>query len=68
MLLIFLLVGGMIQLKRGRPQPLQYVVNAAFLASLYVDYLNATKVPGWNCGPTFYSLDTLKKFATSQVP
>ncbi|KAF9587167.1 hypothetical protein IFM89_039607 [Coptis chinensis] len=27
--------GGLIQLNHGRPQPLQYVVNAAFLATLY---------------------------------
>jgi hypothetical protein len=59
--------GGMIQLNHGRPQPLQYVANAAFLASLYVDYLNATRVPGLNCGPKFISLDLLRSFATSQV-
>ena len=59
--------GGMIQLNHGRPQPLQYVANAAFLASLYVDYLNATRVPGFNCGPQFISLDVLRNFATSQV-
>ncbi|KAK9291471.1 hypothetical protein L1049_019419 [Liquidambar formosana] len=59
--------GGMIELNHGRPQPLQYVANAAFLASLFVDYLNATGVPGWNCGPTFVSSDTLRAFATSQI-
>lgn len=59
--------GGMIQLNHGRPQPLQYVANAAFLASLYVDYLNATRVPGLNCGPKFISLDLLRSFATSQI-
>ncbi|KAJ6317905.1 hypothetical protein OIU76_013452 [Salix suchowensis] len=58
--------GGMVQLNKGRPQPLQYVANAAFLASLYVDYLNATRVPGFNCGPKFISLDRLRSFATSQ--
>ncbi|KAJ6322510.1 hypothetical protein OIU77_012366 [Salix suchowensis] len=59
--------GGMVQLNKGRPQPLQYVANAAFLASLYVDYLNATRVPGFNCGPKFISLDRLRSFATSQI-
>ncbi|KAI4386405.1 hypothetical protein MLD38_004337 [Melastoma candidum] len=29
--------GGMIELNLGKPQPLQYVAIAAFLASLYVD-------------------------------
>nr|AKH03681.1 endo-1,4-beta-glucanase [Hevea brasiliensis] len=59
--------GGMIQLNHGKPQPLQFVANAAFLASLFVDYLNATGVPGFNCGPTFVSLNDLRSFATSQI-
>ncbi|KAJ8639302.1 hypothetical protein MRB53_015996 [Persea americana] len=59
--------GGMIQLNHGRPQPLQYVANAAFLASLFADYLNATGVPGWFCGPNYFSSDVLRRFATSQV-
>ncbi|CAN1768501.1 Endoglucanase 7 [Linum perenne] len=59
--------GGLIQLNHGRPQPLQYAANAAFLASLFVDYLNATDVPGFNCGPNFISLAHLRKFSTSQV-
>ncbi|XP_071729776.1 endoglucanase 25-like isoform X2 [Rutidosis leptorrhynchoides] len=49
--------GGLIQLNHGRPQPLQYVVNAAFLATLYSDYLDAADTPGWYCGPNFYSTD-----------
>ncbi|KAJ6720682.1 ENDOGLUCANASE [Salix viminalis] len=60
--------GGMIRLNSGRPQPLQYVANTAFLASLFVDYLNATRVPGFQCGSKFISLDVLRSFATSQVP
>uniref|UniRef100_M1BBU7 cellulase n=1 Tax=Solanum tuberosum TaxID=4113 RepID=M1BBU7_SOLTU len=59
--------GGLIQLNHGRGQPLQYVANAAFLASLFVDYLNATGVPGWYCGPFFITLDKLRSFATFQV-
>ncbi|KAK0579148.1 hypothetical protein LWI29_021797 [Acer saccharum] len=59
--------GGMIQLNHGRPQPLQYVSNAAFLASLFVDYMNATGAPGFFCGPNFISLDMLQRFATSQM-
>jgi len=58
----------MIQLSSGRPQPLQYVANTAFLASLFVDYLNATRVPGFQCGSKFIPLDVLRSFATSQVP
>ncbi|KAK6911076.1 Glycoside hydrolase family 9 [Dillenia turbinata] len=59
--------GGLIQLNNGGPQPLQYVANAAFLASLFADYMNATGVPGWNCGPSFITTDTLRNFATSQI-
>ncbi|KAF9677016.1 hypothetical protein SADUNF_Sadunf08G0063400 [Salix dunnii] len=59
--------GGMIKLNQGRPQPLQFVANTAFLASLYVDYLNATGVPGLFCGRQFISLALPRSFATSQV-
>ncbi|KAK4707831.1 hypothetical protein R3W88_028756 [Solanum pinnatisectum] len=59
--------GGLIQLNHGRGQPLQYVANAAFLASLFVDYLNATGVPGWYCGPFFITLEELRSFATFQM-
>ncbi|KAG9130277.1 hypothetical protein Leryth_004268 [Lithospermum erythrorhizon] len=59
--------GGLIQLNHGRPQPLQYVVNAAFLATLFSDYLEAADTPGWNCGPNFYSTDALRKFAETQI-
>ncbi|KAF9611407.1 hypothetical protein IFM89_032076 [Coptis chinensis] len=52
----------------GRPQSLQYVANAAFLASLFADYMNATGVPGWFCGPYFISSDKLRFFASSQRP
>ncbi|XP_007028162.2 PREDICTED: endoglucanase 12 [Theobroma cacao] len=59
--------GGMIQLNLGKPNPLQYVANAAFLANLFADYLNATGVPGWNCNSRFFSSEYLRNFATSQV-
>ncbi|KAK6156435.1 hypothetical protein DH2020_010683 [Rehmannia glutinosa] len=59
--------GGMIELNHGRSQNLQYVANAAFLASVFADYLNATGVPGWNCGPNFFPISVLKDFATSQM-
>ncbi|KAK6136332.1 hypothetical protein DH2020_029903 [Rehmannia glutinosa] len=59
--------GGMIELNHGRAQNLQYVANAAFLASVFADYLNATGVPGWNCGPNFFPISVLKDFATSQM-
>nr|XP_010909007.1 endoglucanase 10 [Elaeis guineensis] len=59
--------GGLIQLNHGRPQPLQYVVNAAFLASVYADYLEAADTPGWYCGPNFYSTDILRNFAKTQI-
>lgn len=59
--------GGLIQLNHGRPQPLQYVVNAAFLATLYADYLEAADTPGWYCGPNFFSTDVLREFAKTQI-
>lgn len=65
--MIISVAGGLIQLNHGRPQPLQYVVNAAFLATLYSDYLDAADTPGWYCGPNFYSSKELRKFAETQV-
>ncbi|KAL1802902.1 hypothetical protein DCAR_0934531 [Daucus carota subsp. sativus] len=59
--------GGLIQLNHGRPQPLQYVANAAFLATLYSDYLDAADTPGWYCGPNFYSTDVMRTFAETQI-
>jgi endoglucanase len=67
MLVFFILTGGLIQLNHGRPQPLQYVVNAAFLATLYSDYLDAADTPGWYCGPNFFSTEKLREFARTQV-
>ncbi|MQM19986.1 hypothetical protein Taro_052998 [Colocasia esculenta] len=59
--------GGLIQLNHGRPQPLQYVVNAAFLASVFSDYMEASDTPGWYCGPNFYSTEVLRNFARTQI-
>ncbi|KAI5073534.1 hypothetical protein GOP47_0011547 [Adiantum capillus-veneris] len=59
--------GGLVQLNRGRPQPLQYNAAAAFLAALYADYLVATDIPGWHCGPTFLKTTDLRNFARSQI-
>ncbi|XP_008791029.2 endoglucanase 12-like [Phoenix dactylifera] len=59
--------GGLIQLNHGQPQPLQYAANAAYLASLYADYLNTSNIPGWYCGPYFMNSSTLYGFAASQV-
>ncbi|XP_042379168.1 endoglucanase 12-like [Zingiber officinale] len=59
--------GGLVQLNHGQPQPLQYVVNAAFLSSLYADYLDAANVPGYYCGPYYLSTDHLRSFAKAQV-
>ncbi|GKD04191.1 endoglucanase 12, partial [Tanacetum coccineum] len=58
--------GGLIELSEGRPQNLQYVVNAVFLASLYGDYLDGVNIPGWYCGTTFIPLKTLRDFASYQ--
>ncbi|KAG1371418.1 endoglucanase 9 [Cocos nucifera] len=59
--------GGFIELNHGRPQPLQYIVNAAFLAAVYGDYLDAADTPGWYCGPNFYSTGVLRDFARTQI-
>lgn len=61
------IAGGLIQLNDGGPQSLQYVANAAFLANLFADYLNASDTSGWFCGPNFFSIATLRNFASSQV-
>jgi len=54
-------------LNHGAPQPLQYVANAAFLAALFSDYLEAADTPGWYCGPNFYTTEFLRNFSRSQV-
>ncbi|XP_061355372.1 endoglucanase 12-like [Gastrolobium bilobum] len=59
--------GGLIQLNHGQPQDLQYVANAAFLASLFADYMDVIDVPGWYCGSNFFQTSVLKAFATSQI-
>ncbi|KAJ3675362.1 hypothetical protein LUZ60_004404 [Juncus effusus] len=59
--------GGMIELNHGRAQPLQYVVNFAYLANLFADYLDTVNVPGWYCGPNYFSSSYLRSFAKSQV-
>ncbi|GMI98869.1 DEFECTIVE CYTOKINESIS, glycosyl hydrolase 9A1, KORRIGAN, RADIALLY SWOLLEN 2 [Hibiscus trionum] len=59
--------GGLIELNHGKPKPLQYVVNAAFLAALYADYLEATLTPGSQCGAKFYPTEAFRDFARSQI-
>ncbi|KAK1438262.1 hypothetical protein QVD17_04068 [Tagetes erecta] len=59
--------GGLIDLAQGKPQNLQYVVNAVFLASLYGDYLESANLPGWYCASTFFPVKKIREFATSQM-
>jgi hypothetical protein len=59
--------GGLALFNHGRGQPLQYVVANSFLAALYADYMEASNVPGWNCGPNFMPNEDLRAFAKSQV-
>ncbi|KAG2270376.1 hypothetical protein Bca52824_064931 [Brassica carinata] len=59
--------GGLILLNHGEPESLQYAANAAFLATLYSDYLDASVTPGWYCGPSFFKTQVLRDFSTSQV-
>ncbi|KAL7119776.1 hypothetical protein ACP275_02G082800 [Erythranthe tilingii] len=59
--------GGMIDLSQGQPRNLQYVVNAAFLAQLFGDYLSASDTGGWYCGPDFYTRVALRQFSEKQI-
>ncbi|GLJ18832.1 hypothetical protein SUGI_0336430 [Cryptomeria japonica] len=59
--------GGLIQLNHGNPRPLQYVVNAVFLASVYSDYLYTADIPGFYCGPNYFSRKVLRDFARYQM-
>ncbi|OMO63939.1 Glycoside hydrolase, family 9 [Corchorus capsularis] len=59
--------GGLIQLNHGKPKPLQYVMNAAFLAALYTDYLQAAFIPGLQCGSKFYPKEAFRDFAKAQI-
>ncbi|KAL7001540.1 cellulase, partial [Sarracenia purpurea var. burkii] len=65
--LIMACLAGTTSLLEPKPQPLQYVVDAAFLATLYSDYLAAADTPGSYCGPNFYSTDVIRKFAETQI-
>ncbi|MED6198087.1 hypothetical protein PIB30_062770 [Stylosanthes scabra] len=59
--------GGLIQLNQGKPEALQYATNAAFLATLFSDYLDASSTPGWYCGPNFFPTRVLRNFAKTQI-
>ncbi|XP_042442895.1 endoglucanase 12-like [Zingiber officinale] len=59
--------GGLIQLNHGKPRQLQYAANAAFLASVYADYMKESRVPGWHCGSFYFNISSLRSFAASQV-
>ena len=37
--------------------------NPTFLAAVYNDYPTAIDIPGWNCGPTFFTREALCNFA-----
>ncbi|KDP28223.1 hypothetical protein JCGZ_13994 [Jatropha curcas] len=59
--------GGLILVNNRRPRPLQYIVNAAFMAILYSDYLDGKLVSGWQCGANFYTTETLRDLARKQI-
>ncbi|ESR44586.1 hypothetical protein CICLE_v10003884mg, partial [Citrus x clementina] len=65
--LSFAFYRGLIQLNHGRPQPLQYVTNAAFLASLFSNCLEAAGLLGWFCGPNLITTDVMRRFAKTQI-
>ncbi|KAI3897620.1 hypothetical protein MKX03_026538 [Papaver bracteatum] len=60
--------GGMILLRSKGHGNLQYLVNAAFISSLYSDYVTATGISYWRCGEYGYiHVNELQRFAASQV-
>lgn len=65
--LSFFPAGNLVMFNYGNVAPLQYTAAAAFIASLFADYLITADIPVWQCGPEFYSADVLKEFAQSQV-
>ncbi|KAH9545068.1 hypothetical protein CY35_12G029600 [Sphagnum magellanicum] len=58
---------GLILFDERRPQPLPAVANAAFLAALYADYLEAADMPIWQCGPNQFGINILRNFSQSQI-
>ncbi|KAG0617382.1 hypothetical protein M758_5G185800 [Ceratodon purpureus] len=59
--------GGLIIFNRNATQHLPAAANAAFLATLYADYLKAADVPVIQCGPNWFSPDVLRNFSQTQV-
>lgn len=59
--------GGLILFNPNATQHLPAAVNAAFLATLYADYLKAAGVPVIQCGPNWFPPDALRNFSRSQV-
>uniref|UniRef100_A0A7N0TPY3 cellulase n=1 Tax=Kalanchoe fedtschenkoi TaxID=63787 RepID=A0A7N0TPY3_KALFE len=59
--------GGLILLNNRKPRPLQYAVNAAFLATLYSDYNEALGAHGWDCNGKSHTNKALREFALSQI-
>nr|QCQ73722.1 endo-(1,4)-beta-D-glucanase [Litchi chinensis] len=59
--------GGLILLNHGKPRPLQYVVNAVFLTTLYTDYLESIDTHGIHCGPVCRANEDLRRFAKRQM-
>jgi hypothetical protein len=59
--------GGLILLNPNATQHLPAAVTAAFLATLYADYLKAADIPVLECGPYWFPTDDLRNFSRSQV-
>ncbi|KAG0581416.1 hypothetical protein KC19_4G249800 [Ceratodon purpureus] len=59
--------GGLILLNPNATQHLPAAVDAAFLATLYADYLTAADIPVLECGPYWFSTDVLRNFSKTQV-
>ncbi|BBM99915.1 endoglucanase [Marchantia polymorpha subsp. ruderalis] len=59
--------GGLTLFNNGKPAPLQYTANAAFLAALYADYMTTADIPGWPCDTRWIESEALRNFSRSQI-
>lgn len=58
---------GLVQFTTKPGLRLEQATNAAFLASIFSDYMDAVDLHGWFCGSQFYPTSNLRNFAKSQL-
>ena len=59
--------GGLIIFNPDTSQHLPAAANAAYLATLYADYLKAADIPVAECGSNWFSPELLRNFSRTQV-